>query len=232
MSEIRARGDEQTMNTGSELRATLRGMASFPATMPGFVTDEAPEDPTALFTSWLGHAVGSGVAAPHAMTLSTVDNTGTPDARVLILKDLDESGWWFAASAASPKGRQLALHPAAALTFSWLELGRQVRVRGPVITASAQRSRRDFADRGPAARAVALGSSQSERLASAQAGNVAIDAVAGDLARDPGLFCPAWTLYAVVPESIEFWQASHDRRHVRLRYELCDGRWTRGLLWP
>lgn len=72
-----------------------------------------------LFIRWLLHAVDSGVAEPHAMTVSTVSGFAEPrpSARVLILKDVDGAGWHFAVSSVSRKGAELARNPAVALTF-------------------------------------------------------------------------------------------------------------------
>lgn len=70
------------------------------------------------------------------MTLSTVDEGGAPDARVLVLKDVDERGWAFASTTSSVKGDQLRACPQAALTFWWQPLVRSVRVRGEVNEVS------------------------------------------------------------------------------------------------
>ena len=87
----------------------------------------------ALSLTWLDDALAAGVAEPHAMTLSTVDAEGRPDARTLILKEVDRLGWAFASTRSSAKGRQLAMHPAAAPSFWWPARVRAVRVRGPVV---------------------------------------------------------------------------------------------------
>lgn len=85
----------------------LRGLPVFPAGLPPFTPDSAPDSPLELFTQWLGAAIGDGVPAPHAVTLSTTGGDGRPDARVVILRDADERGFSFATSSESPKGRQL-----------------------------------------------------------------------------------------------------------------------------
>lgn len=90
---------------------SLRGWASFPAELPGFDPDLASDAPEDLFLTWLTEA-GEHVLAPHAVTLSTVDEDGAPDARVVILKDVGPAGWAVATSAESPKGRQLTENPA------------------------------------------------------------------------------------------------------------------------
>ncbi len=132
-------------------------------------------------------AIGAGALEPHVMTLSTADADGRPDARMLILKDVSSAGFWFATSADSAKGRQLRVNPAAALTFYWPLLGRQVRVRGRVEAASADQSAQDFLARGVGARAVALASAESSPLASRAECAAAVEAASARLADLPDL---------------------------------------------
>ena len=85
------------------------------------------------------------------MTLATADDAGRVSSRVLICKDVDGAGrWYFASSADSVEGRELAARPAAALSFYWPQLGRQVRIHGTVATAGAAASAADFLARSPA----------------------------------------------------------------------------------
>jgi pyridoxamine 5'-phosphate oxidase len=214
------------------MRDLLRSLPVFAGVMHDFDADAVPDDPAELFASWLRDAVQEGVPEPHAMTLSTTDLTGGPDARTLILKDLDEHGWWFATSAESIKGSQLASHPVAALTFYWPQVGRQVRVRGPVVTGSAERSAADFRSRGTGARAVALASRESPPLASRSACARAVADAERQLAADPDLAAPSWQVYAVVARTVEFWQADKDRQHIRVQYRQGEHGWDRTLLWP
>jgi pyridoxamine 5'-phosphate oxidase len=133
------------------MRSHLRALPSLAGTAPTFDREALPGDPVALFAEWLEHAERAGVAEPHAMTLSTVDEYGVPDARVLLLKDVDQSGWAFASTKTSTKGRQLASNAQAALTFWWQPLARSVRLRGPVVEASRQESLADLHARSAAA---------------------------------------------------------------------------------
>ncbi|MFJ8043959.1 pyridoxal 5'-phosphate synthase [Kitasatospora sp. NPDC096147] len=209
-------------------REWLRGLAVFAGRLPGFDPASAPADPVRLFTAWLTEAVAEGVREPHAMTLSTVDAEGAPDARVLILKGVDTSGWQFATHALSPKGGQLTARPQAALTFYWPDLGRQVRVRGAVAPGTAEESAADFLARSPAARAEALTGRQSRRVDGPEAGpDDALAEAVARIEREPSLVDPAWTRYTLAATRVEFWQASPDRSHVRLRYDRDGGRWER-----
>jgi len=134
-----------------DMRSHLRALPALAGTAPTFDRESLPSDPVTLFLQWFVHAEHSGVAEPHAMTLSTVDEHGAPDARILLLKDVDESGWAFASTRSSAKGLQIAAHPQAALTFWWQPLARSVRIRGPVVEASREESLADLYARSAAA---------------------------------------------------------------------------------
>ena len=181
------------------LRELLRALPVFSVDLPAAPFATPPNSPNVLFEVWLREAIAAGEQEPHAMTLSTVGQHALPDARVLILKAIDERGWWFAGSRDSAKGRQLASSPQGALSFHWKALGRQVRVRGAVTPGTAQENEQDYLARSAAARAITS-------------------------AQD-------WTVYALQPARVEFWQADAGRRHHRLSYD-SDGRggWRRRLL--
>ncbi|MEP7763579.1 pyridoxamine 5'-phosphate oxidase family protein [Sanguibacter sp. 26GB23] len=134
------------------LRARLRALPVFPETVPTFDVGTAPADPVELFVAWLDEAVDAGQPAPHAPVLSTSGATGDVAARTLALKDVDSHGWWFATHATSPKGRDLAENAAAAMTFFWPVVGRQVRVAGRVERLGPDEVARDFLARRDARR--------------------------------------------------------------------------------
>jgi pyridoxamine 5'-phosphate oxidase len=168
------------------------------------------------------------------MTLSTVDADGFPDARVLILKNVDERGWHFASKSDSPKGLQIASSPKVALTFYWPLLGRQIRIRGRAKELSASESAEDFLERPLGSRATAVASLQSERM------DETVD-LSGKIAEAQALIegnsdyvSSLWRLYAVAPETVEFWQGATDRLHRRLRFERHSesGQWVKCTLYP
>ncbi len=216
------------------VREWLRGLEVFAGTLPDFDPSGAPAEPVELFLSWLSEAVESGVPEPHAMTLSTVDALGEACARILILKNVDADGWQFAGHAGSPKGRQLAVQPSAALTFYWPAQGRQIRVRGSVTPEPAEHSAEDFLARSPSARAEALLGWQSRHLGSIAERDRALGESLARVEKEPGLVADQWTLYTLAPVEVEFWQADKSRVHTRLRYERSDpgSDWQQYLLWP
>lgn len=216
----------------SDLRELLRGLKVFSGDLPVFDTSRLPADPHELFVDWLLAAVRDGVTEPHAMTLSTAGPDGDPTARVLILKNVSAQGWQFASDAHSRKGRELAARPAAALTFHWPRLARQVRVLGSAEPATAEESAEDFLARSPGARAETLLGRQSTPLPNTATRDEAVRAAEARIADDPGLVAPGWTLYSLRAHTVEFWQGDAERRHTRVEYRRTDGGWDRGLLWP
>jgi pyridoxamine 5'-phosphate oxidase len=215
-----------------ELRARLRELRVFDEDLPDFHAEAAPEDPIDLLLGWIEHAIESGVRAPHAMTLATLDPYGRPDARVLLLKGVENGRLELATSRSSRKGRHLDFAAVAAATFHWPEIGRQVRVRGRVQDAGREAARRDFLARPEASRAESLHGRQSEPLADRAELDKAYEEGVERVSQDPELVPDHWAVYRIVPDEIEFWQGRPDRRHVRLRYRLSGDRWSRFQVWP
>ncbi|HEY0804469.1 MAG TPA: pyridoxal 5'-phosphate synthase, partial [Pseudonocardiaceae bacterium] len=190
---------------------------------PPFDPDEAPADPIEKFHMWLSSAVDP---QPRAMVLSTVDQHGHPDARVVMLRDVSADGWSFSTSALSPKGTQLAATPWAALTWHWPAQGRQVRARGPIDTTDGTA---DFLARPPDSRAEAIvGRRQSEPLTDLDELRTALSDAAAQIDDVPS----DWTRYLLRPNEVQFFQIDPARAHVRLRYDRTGDGWTRSLRWP
>jgi pyridoxamine 5'-phosphate oxidase len=214
------------------VRDLLRGLPVFDRPLPAFDTEAAPEEPSALFLSWLHEAIEAGVSEPHAMTLGTVDAEGRPDARVLILKDVDADGWQFATATTSAKGSQLAARPHAALGFHWREQGRQVRVRGAVATADPSISAADFLAKPDGSRIAGLVGRQSAVLEDPDKLALEIEAASHRLADDPFAVAEDHAVYVLTPAEVEFWQGDRQRQHVRLRYSRSPNGWITERLWP
>ena len=192
---------------------------------------ERPE-PIGLFVDWLADARAHEVNDANAMTLSTVDGEGWPDARIVLLKDVDARGFTFYSNRESAKGRQLDAGSAAALTFHWKSLRRQVRVRGRVEPVSAEEADAYFASRARESRIGAWASDQSRPLDA----RATLEAeVARQTARFEGQEVARpdrWTGWRVVPRSVEFWRDRPFRLHDRLRFDRDGDGWTRTRLWP
>jgi pyridoxamine 5'-phosphate oxidase len=214
------------------IRDLLRGLPVFDRPLPAFDTESVPGEPSDMFLSWLHEAIDAGVSEPHAMTLSTVDEQGRPDARVLILKDVDPTGWQFATAATSAKGTQLAARPHAALSFHWREQGRQVRVRGAVTAADPTVSAADFLAKPDGSRIAGLVGRQSAVLEDPRKLALEIEAAGQRLAQDPLAVPEDHAVYVLAAAEVEFWQGDRQRQHVRLRYRRSADGWVTERLWP
>lgn len=191
------------------------------------------EDPFALFAEWFATA-REKENEPHAMALATVDASGAPDARMVLLKDFDARGFVFYTNLESAKGTQLAANPNAALVFHWKSLKRQVRVRGPVAPVSAAEADAYFASRARDARIGAWASAQSHPLE----GRLALQGAIAKMAARFGLSeIPRphfWSGFRLAPVQIEFWRDRAFRLHDRLQFSR-DGEnapWRTQRLYP
>ncbi|MDO4640217.1 MAG: pyridoxamine 5'-phosphate oxidase [Neisseria sp.] len=192
---------------------------------------ECDTSPIVQFEKWLGEAMSAAVHEPTAVNVATVREDGRPSNRVVLLKEVNPQGFVFFTNYLSQKGRAIAAHPFAALTFFWPELERQVRVEGRVEKLADKDSDDYFNSRPYTSRIGAWASEQSSVLES-KAMLVAKAAAVG--ARHP-LHVPRpphWGGYLVIPDSVEFWQGRPSRLHDRIRYRLVDGAWIKERLSP
>jgi pyridoxamine 5'-phosphate oxidase len=188
-------------------------------------------DPLLQFQRWFEQAMSAELPEPNAMTLATVGADGRPSTRVVLIKGFDAQGLVWYTNYASRKGRELALHPFAALQFHWVELERVVRIEGRVELTSDAESDAYYATRPLDSRLGAWASPQSEVIGSRAVlvSNAAKAAVR--YALNPPR--PAhWGGYRLLPDAWEFWQGRRSRLHDRLRYRAEGSHWVRERLAP
>lgn len=229
-----APGGAPEPSQGSLLRSRLRVLPVFAGDLPSFDPADVPGDPVSLFVTWVEEAIEAGVAEPHAMMLATADVGGAPSVRVVILKDVHDGGWEFATDARSRKSVDLAANPQGAATFYWQPQARQVRLRGPVVPADPQVCAADFLARSPGSRAAAFAVRPGEPLGSPAELEAAMAAALDRVGREPLLVLPEWSLQALVPLEIEFWQGDRRRAHTRVVYrrDAVGAPWRHELVWP
>jgi pyridoxamine 5'-phosphate oxidase len=192
------------------------------------------DEPLRLFAAWFAEARRSEPVNPDAMTLSTVDAAGMPDARMVLMKGFDERGFVFYTNLDSIKSRELAAAPKAALTFYWKLLERQVRLRGSVAAVAEDEADAYFATRSRMAQIGAWASKQSSPLESRRAFEKAIAIQTAKFAVGTVPRPPNWSGYRVIPIQIEFWQERPFRLHDRIVFQRAnlDAPWTKTRLYP
>jgi pyridoxamine 5'-phosphate oxidase len=195
--------------------------------------EHVDRDPLAQFSAWLDDARAAGVFEPEAAALATATPDGAPSARMVLVKGFDERGFRFFTNYESRKGAELEANPHAALLLHWKELGRQVRIEGPVERLSREESAEYARSRSHASRLSALASPQSRVVASRQELE-ALVAEAEERHRDGEIPLPDhWGGYLLSPQVYELWQHREHRLHDRLRYRReGPGGWVVERLGP
>lgn len=193
--------------------------------------DDCAAHPLLQFQQWLDEAMKAQVHEPTAMNVATVDEALRPNARIVLLKEVNDEGFVFFSNYHSRKGRALAVHPQAALTFFWPELERQVRVEGTVRRLPEVDSDAYFASRPYASRIGAWASEQSTVIG----GKHELVAKAALIGAKHPLHVPRpphWGGYVVAPELAEFWQGRPSRLHDRIQYRRVGQAWIKERLSP
>lgn len=203
----------------------------------GLDVDDVYGDPMLQWQRWHDDAFDAEVAEPNAMTLSTIGSDGAPDSRILLARGADARGFTFYTNYSGTKSAQLDGAPVASAVFAWLDLHRQVRVRGTVERISAEESDDYFASRPRSSQLGAWASPQSEVIADRAVLEARVAAVEAEFGADddgPDVPRPGfWGGWRLIPEEWEFWQGRPSRLHDRLRYRQNEsGTWQVERLAP
>jgi pyridoxamine 5'-phosphate oxidase len=171
------------------------------------------------FALWFAEA--ASLTEPNAMVLASVDGSGRPRARTVLLKSFDSAGFVWGTNYRSRKGRDLEDGGEAGLVFPWHDLQRQVHAEGSVERTSTDESDRIWVARPRPSQLSGLASRQSEVVGSRaeiEERIARLDARTGDVVPRP----EHWGGYRLRPRTVEFWQGRQDRLHDRLRFR-CVG---------
>jgi len=201
----------------------------------GLDVSDVVADPIAQWWRWYREAVAAAVTEPDAMVVSTMGLDGLPDSRLVLARGVDERGFAFYTNQTSAKGAQLADDARASAVFGWLQLHRQVRVRGHVTGVPDDVADAYFASRPRGSQIGAWASAQSTVLADRAELEAKVAEVTARFDGREVTRPPFWGGYRIVPEQIEFWQGRPSRLHDRLRYrhaEPGDGTWVIERLSP
>jgi pyridoxamine 5'-phosphate oxidase len=181
----------------------------------------AGDDPFVIAKSWLAEATASEINDPNAIALSTVDSNGMPNARMVLLKDIEDAAFVFYTNYGSAKSHEIEQAGKAAFVMHWKSLRRQIRVRGLVSREEGHQADSYYASRSLQSRLGAWASKQSSNLSSRSAlmAEVAkMTALHGTAPTRP----PYWGGFRITPLEIEFWADGAFRLHDRFKWTRAE----------
>ncbi len=192
-----------------------------------------PSDPIAVFRKlWAEARAGVDETRCDAAVLATVDDTGRPAARVVLVREATDAGFVFYTNGDSRKGRDLLARPEVALCWHWAHIQVQARVEGTVAPTSAAESDAYFASRARESQVGAWASEQSQPLSSRfrllrRFLAFQLKFAGGDVPRPP-----RWSGFRVTPRRIEVWYSRPHRLHDRHEWTRTPDGWRHTLLYP
>lgn len=190
------------------------------------------DDPITLFGAWFDLAKTREVNDANAMSLASVDGQGQPNVRIVLLKDVDATGFSFFSNSQSAKGQELAEQSRAALCFHWKSIRRQVRVRGAVMALGVDACDEYFSSRARGSQIGAWASAQSRPLVDRaeleqRIADYEVRFASRDVPRPDH-----WQGWRIIPQEIEFWVNRPYRLHDRKRFTCEAGHWAHEMLYP
>jgi len=198
----------------------------------GLRREDLDADPMVQFERWFQQAVELKLHEPNAMSLATVDATGRPLLRTVLLKYFDTNGFVFFTNYQSRKAKHIAGNPQVSLMLPWVILERQVIVQGRAEKISAAESLKYFSSRPRESQLGAWVSDQSSVISSRKLLLQKLAEIKDKFAHGEVPLPSFWGGYRVIPETIEFWQGGSARLHDRFFYERKDGAWEIERLSP
>ncbi|WP_032096911.1 MULTISPECIES: pyridoxamine 5'-phosphate oxidase [unclassified Alteromonas] len=194
---------------------------------------DVTDTPFQLFDKWLQDAIDANIPDPTAMTVATVDESGQPSQRIVLLKDVNKDGFVFFTNLGSRKAKELALNPKVSCHFPWFFMERQVRVCGTVEKLSTSENASYFFSRPKDSQLAAYASKQSKPIGSKALLLTQFKQLKEKFANKELPVPDFWGGFRIVPHQIEFWQGGEDRLHDRIEYNIDKaGSWSTQRLMP
>ncbi|MGB2079115.1 MAG: pyridoxamine 5'-phosphate oxidase [Vibrio sp.] len=188
----------------------------------GLKRKDLNSDPTAQFNLWLEQAIQAQIQDPTAMTIATVDESGQPFQRIVLLKNVDERGFVFYTNLGSRKAQHLDHNPKISLHFPWHSLERQVHITGQVEKLTTAENIKYFTSRPKASQLAAIASKQSSRISTRGMLESKFMELKAQFEKGEIPAPKFWGGYRVIPTSFEFWQGGEHRLHDRFLYSKAD----------
>jgi len=184
----------------------------------GLNREDLKDDPYLQFEKWMQQAIDLEFTDPTAMTVATVDASGQPSQRIVLLKHVDAKGFVFYTNYGSRKAQDLDNNPRISLHFPWHEIERQVKVCGVAERVPTAESIKYFLTRPRDSQLAAYASKQSAVISSRSLLLGQFEAMKQKFQSGEVPLPDFWGGYRVTAQEIEFWQGGASRLHDRFRY--------------
>jgi len=193
-----------------------------------------PKSPFTLFKAWMNEALEQKVQEPYAMSLATCGADNKPSVRIVLLREVTDTGIVFYTNYESAKGQDIAQNPNAEVLFFWHELERQVRISGSIAKIAADKSAQYFQKRPHDSQVGAwVSQPQSGEVANREVMEDKFAQLLQEYPQDAKVPTPEfWGGYEITIERIEFWQGRANRVHDRIVYSKENSCWTTKRLLP
>jgi pyridoxamine 5'-phosphate oxidase len=178
-------------------------------------------DPMDLFKSWLEDAENKELNDPNAIALATVDDTGLPNVRMVLLKEITDQSFVFYTNYKSVKAEEIISSPKASFVIHWKSIRRQIRVRGFLEKEDGVMADQYFSSRSLNSRIGAWASRQSQEVGSRQELLDSVNRLTVELGANPSR-PPFWGGFRITPIEMEFWSDGDARLHNRFRWSRKD----------
>lgn len=197
-----------------------------------------PESPFELLKDWMSEAIAQNVQEPYAMSLATCGADNKPSVRIVLLREVTETGIVFYTNYESAKGQDIAENPNAEALFFWHELERQIRISGSIAKIDADKSAAYFQKRPHDSQVGAwVSQPQSGEVSNREVMEQTFAQLQSDYPENSPVPTPEfWGGYEIRVEKIEFWQGRANRMHDRIVYtrdqNSSSSAWTTKRLLP
>lgn len=175
-------------------------------------------DPIEQFKLWLREAEAAEIYEPNAFVLGTVDELNHPRTRTVLLKGVDQHGFFFATNFLSRKGEAIAANNNVSATFGWYSMYRQVLIQGVAVKVPDAESDEYHYSRPHDSQVAAWSSHQSLPIETRTALDAQFDAALEKFKNSEVPRPDYWGGYRIMPTRIEFWKGRSNRMHDRIEF--------------
>ena len=198
----------------------------------GEITIDDPGRPLSLLDEWIEEARGRGLVEPNAMSVATVDSSGSPRSRMVLLKMVEGDEIGFFTNLESDKSLEIAKCNSVAVTMWWPEMERQVRMEGIASQMDRSQVEEYHHSRSRKSRIGAWASAQSREMDSKEDLRKRFQEFESKFEGEEVPLPPHWGGFRITVNRVEYWSGRPSRLHERIVLERESETWSQKRLYP